>query len=142
MSNISKAFQNKDAFIGYLTAGAASAQDFLNLEKIGVKVLEVGIPFSDPVADGPVIQKAMQKALDIGTTPDKVFSIVHEIREKSEIPIVLFVIRPLAWLLFAVIPFPGVVLNHVPTRILNFLRCRRCSVRSLPGRAPSGLGPK
>lgn len=90
MSNISKAFRKKNAFVGYLTAGAASAKDFLDLEKMGVNVLEVGIPFSDPVADGPVIQKAMQKALDKGTTPDDVLNIVREIREKSEIAIVLF----------------------------------------------------
>jgi len=90
MSRISKAFHNSQAFVGYLTAGASSAEDFLALQDQGVNVLEVGIPFSDPVADGPVIQNAMKKALEKNTTPDEVLSIVRKIRQNSDIAIVIF----------------------------------------------------
>ncbi|MDD1696662.1 MAG: tryptophan synthase subunit alpha, partial [Methanoregula sp.] len=54
----------------------------------GTDILELGIPFSDPVADGPTIQKADERALASGTTPDSVFGIVKEIRNESEVPIV------------------------------------------------------
>lgn len=90
MSRISKAFQDKNAFVGYLTAGASGAEDFLALLDQGVNVLEVGIPFSDPVADGPVIQRAMEKALKMGTTPDTALEIVKTIRKQSEVAIILF----------------------------------------------------
>ncbi|MBX7067334.1 MAG: tryptophan synthase subunit alpha [Parachlamydiales bacterium] len=90
MSRISKAFANKNAFIGYLTAGDAGKKEFLELIDIGVNLLEVGIPFSDPVADGPVIQKAMARALKKGTTPEKTLDIVREIRKESEVAIVIF----------------------------------------------------
>ncbi|MBU6446477.1 MAG: tryptophan synthase subunit alpha, partial [Verrucomicrobia bacterium] len=87
---ISKAFANKRAFIGYLTAGDAGKKDFLELTHHGVNVLEVGIPFSDPVADGPVIQKAMMRALQKGMTPAKALDIVREIRAESDVAIVVF----------------------------------------------------
>ncbi|MBU6383888.1 MAG: tryptophan synthase subunit alpha [Verrucomicrobia bacterium] len=90
MSRISKAFANKRAFIGYLTAGDAGKKDFLELTHHGVNVLEVGIPFSDPVADGPVIQKAMMRALQKGMTPAKALDIVREIRAESDVAIVVF----------------------------------------------------
>lgn len=90
MSRISKAFANKNAFIGYLTAGDAKKKEFLELIENGVNLLEVGIPFSDPVADGPVIQKAMTRALLKGTTLDQVLELVKEIRGESQVPIVLF----------------------------------------------------
>lgn len=82
------------AFIGYLTAGDGgldySLEAALALEKGGVDLLEIGIPFSDPVADGPVIQKAMQRSLEQGTTPDDVLELIRRIRKKSSIPLVLF----------------------------------------------------
>lgn len=90
MSRISKAFAHKKAFVGYLTAGDAQVKDFLDLVDLGVNVLEVGIPFSDPVADGPVIQKAMMRALENKTTPDTVLEIVRQIRAKSDVAMVLF----------------------------------------------------
>lgn len=90
MSRISKAFANKNAFIGYLTAGDAEKKEFLELIDIGVNLLEIGVPFSDPVADGPVIQKAMARALKKGTTPDSVLKIVEEIRAESDVAIVVF----------------------------------------------------
>ena len=90
MSRISKAFHNTSAFIGYLTAGAATASDFLALLDQGVNILEVGIPFSDPVADGPIIQKAMEEALARNITPEDVLEMVREIRNRSDVAIVLF----------------------------------------------------
>lgn len=82
------------AFIAYLTAGDGgmdySLQAALALEKGGVDLLEIGIPFSDPVADGPVIQKAMERSLKAGTTPEMVLSLIREIRKHSSIPVVLF----------------------------------------------------
>jgi tryptophan synthase alpha chain len=90
MSRISKAFANKDAFIGYLTAGDSEKEDFLQLLELGVNLLEVGIPFSDPVADGPVIQQAMQRALQKGMTPEKTLALVADLRQETEVPIVLF----------------------------------------------------
>ena len=61
-----------------------------SLIEIGVNLLEIGIPFSDPLADGPVIQKAMQRALEAGTTLQQVLTLTAEIRKETEVPIVLF----------------------------------------------------
>jgi len=90
MSRISQAFAKKQAFIGYLTAGDAPKERFLSLLKMGVNILEIGIPFSDPVADGPVIQKAMERSLLAGTTPEKALQLVSELRKETEAAIVLF----------------------------------------------------
>ncbi|MGB7978371.1 MAG: tryptophan synthase subunit alpha [Chlamydiales bacterium] len=90
MSRISKAFAKKEAFVGYLTAGDAGKKEFLELLSIGVNVLEIGIPFSDPVADGPVIQKAMERAIKAGMTPEKVLHLVQELRKETEAPLILF----------------------------------------------------
>lgn len=94
MSRISKAFKNKKPFIGYLTAGDGGMERTLEaaraLVKGGVDLLEVGIPFTDPIADGPVIQEAMERALQAGTTPHKVLEFVKAFRKESEVPIVLF----------------------------------------------------
>jgi tryptophan synthase alpha chain len=90
MSRISKAFANKDAFVGYLTAGDSGKKDFLELVQMGVNVLEIGIPFSDPVADGPVIQKAMERALKKGMTPEKVLHLVSQLRKETETAMILF----------------------------------------------------
>ena len=90
MSRISKAFANRNAFIGYLTAGDASKGDFLDLLRLGVNLLEIGIPYSDPTVDGPIIQAAMERALQKGTTPETALELVKELRKESEVPIVLF----------------------------------------------------
>jgi tryptophan synthase alpha chain len=63
----------------------------LAFDKIGVDVLELGVPFSDPLADGLVNQLAAQRGLESGTTPAKVLQTVAEIRRKSQIPIVLYI---------------------------------------------------
>lgn len=86
--------KNEKALIVYLTAGDPSLKVtkelIIGLEKAGVDVLEIGVPFSDPTADGPVIQAASQRALKTGTTLAGVLDLVADIRQTSQIPIVLF----------------------------------------------------
>lgn len=85
---------NEKVLIVYLTAGDPSMDVtkklILALEKAGVDILEIGVPFSDPTADGPVIQAASQRSLKSGTTLEGVLKMVAEVRKVSEIPIVLF----------------------------------------------------
>jgi tryptophan synthase alpha chain len=86
--------KNEKALVVYLTAGDPSLSItkalILELEKAGVDILEVGVPFSDPTADGPVIQAASQRALKTGTTLQGVLDLVADIRQSSQIPILLF----------------------------------------------------
>lgn len=93
MSRIKHAFKDK-AKVGYLTAGdggiAKSVEYFLALANGGVNLLEVGIPYSDPVADGPVIQAAMERSLESGTTVATSLEIIKQIRAKSEVAIIAF----------------------------------------------------
>lgn len=89
MSRIVDCFKKKKPFIGYLTAGDGDSERlFLQLVQGGVDLLEVGIPFSDPVADGPTIQKAMQRAE--GTAIADVLALIRSLRLKTEAPMVLF----------------------------------------------------
>ena len=60
------------------------------LERGGADLIELGVPFSDPIADGPVIQRAGERALKAGTTLEAVLEIARQIRERSEIPMLLF----------------------------------------------------
>src|SRR5580704_7094096 len=80
--------------IAYITAGDpsldATHQFVLALAEAGADVIELGIPFSDPLADGPTIQRASERALKSGTTLAQVINLVREIRKSSEVPIVLF----------------------------------------------------
>lgn len=92
MSNIKSAFYNKKAFIPFVTCGDP---DLSITEKIvyemadnGADLIELGIPFSDPVAEGVTIQKAGRRALDNGTTTDKIFEMVMHIRKYTNIPLV------------------------------------------------------
>src|SRR6266446_6163559 len=82
-------------FIVYIGAGdpdlKATRQLALAFDQLGVDVLELGVPFSDPLADGLVNQLAAQRGLESGTTPPKVLETVAAIRKESEIPIVLYV---------------------------------------------------
>ncbi len=91
---IADAFKKGPAFIAYLTAGdggiAYSEEAALALIAGGVDLLEIGIPFSDPVADGPVIQRAMTRSLQAGTTPKQVLELVRRLRQQTSIPILLF----------------------------------------------------
>ncbi len=85
--------QGKKAFIAFITAGdpdfATSKALVLELEKRGADIIELGVPFSDPLAEGPVIQKSSQRALQKGTSPAKILNLVRELRQDTEIPIIL-----------------------------------------------------
>ena len=82
------------ALIAYLTAGDPSLEHtkeiILGLDAAGVDVLEIGVPFSDPTADGPVIQAASRRALQNGVTLSDILTMIGSLREVTEIPIVLF----------------------------------------------------
>jgi tryptophan synthase alpha chain len=86
--------ENRAAFIAYLTAGDPTPEQtpeiVATLVRAGTDLIELGVPFSDPVADGPVIQRASARALNAGTTMKKVLDIARQIREKSEVPLLLF----------------------------------------------------
>lgn len=92
MSNIKNAFENKKAFIGFVTAGdpdlQVSEQIMLNMAKGGCDLIEIGIPFSDPIAEGPVIQEANLRSLSQGTTTDKVFELTKKVAAQTDIPLV------------------------------------------------------
>lgn len=92
-NKLAKVFEtpNKKAFIGFLTAGDPDADSTVNfileMDRAGVDLIEIGIPFSDPTAEGVVIQEANIRSLKNGMTTDGVFEIVKRVREKSRIPL-------------------------------------------------------
>lgn len=92
MSNIQKAFQNGKAFIAFLTCGdpdlGTTAAAVRAAVAGGADLIELGIPFSDPTAEGPVIQGANLRALQGGVTTDQVFGLVRELRRDVSIPLV------------------------------------------------------
>ena len=87
--------ERRKGFIVYIGAGDPSLETTRRLalafDQLGVDVLELGVPFSDPLADGPVNQLAAQRGLESGTTPPKVLECVAAIRTESAIPIVLYI---------------------------------------------------
>lgn len=93
MSRIKEAFANGRAFIGFLTAGDPDADStvsyILEMERAGADLIEIGIPFSDPTAEGVVIQEASIRALKAGMTVEGVFAIAEKVREKSSVPLAL-----------------------------------------------------
>jgi tryptophan synthase alpha chain len=96
MSNIGSAFAGKGpgnpAFIGFVTGGdpgvEKSEEFILEMIRAGADLVEIGIPFSDPIAEGPVIQRANIRALNAGTTVKKIFGLVERLREKTGVPLV------------------------------------------------------
>ena len=99
MNRIERTFQSlrkagRKALVGYLTAGdpdlKQSEKDIRCALEAGVDILELGVPFSDPTADGPTIQAAGRRALDAGTTVPKVLALVKRLRKDFDQPIVLF----------------------------------------------------
>ena len=92
MSNIYKAFENGKAFIAFITCGDPDLETTAKAVKAaadnGADLIELGIPFSDPTAEGPVIQGANTRALNGGITTDKVFDFVKDIRKDVKIPMV------------------------------------------------------
>lgn len=92
MSNIKTAFEKGKAFIAFITCGdpdlETTAAAVREAVKNGADLIELGIPFSDPTAEGPVIQAASCRALKGGTTTDKVFELVRDLRKDVNIPLV------------------------------------------------------
>ena len=84
MSNIKKAFENGKAFIAFVTCGDPDLETTAKVVRAAVEngadLIELGIPFSDPTAEGPVIQGANLRALRGGITTDKIFAFVKELR--------------------------------------------------------------
>ena len=91
MNRIERAFSNGKAFIPFITAGDPTIEVteklVYKLADAGVDLIELGIPFSDPVAEGSVIQAADVRALSSGTTTDKIFDMVKRIRMTCDVPI-------------------------------------------------------
>ncbi len=99
MSRIADTFanlrrENRRGFIPFITAGdpdlPTTKELIIELARVGSSVIELGIPFSDPMADGPVIQRASERALRHGFGVDAVLQAVSEVRKETEVPIILF----------------------------------------------------
>ncbi len=96
MSRITQKLKDRShkGFIPFVTAGdpdlATSLTIILKLAEMGADVIELGVPFSDPMADGPTIQRSSQRALENGTTLIDVLHLATEFRKQSEVPLVLF----------------------------------------------------
>ena len=97
MGRISEAFakaerEGRAAFVPYLTAGFPNERAFIENARALLEVadvLEVGLPYSDPLGDGPTIQKASERVLEQGMTTRKAFDLIHELREQTDKPLVL-----------------------------------------------------
>ena len=91
MNSMDQVFQKGKAFIPFITAGdpnlAITEQLVYRMAEAGADLIELGIPFSDPIAEGPVIQAADVRALEAGTTTDHIFDMVERIRQSCDIPI-------------------------------------------------------
>jgi len=92
MSNIAKAFADGKAFIPFITCGdpdlETTAKVVRAMAEAGADLIELGIPFSDPTAEGPVIQAANVRALSAGTTTDKIFDLARDLRKDITVPMV------------------------------------------------------
>ncbi len=92
MSSIKNAFANGKAFIPFITCGdpdlETTARVVRAMAEAGADLIELGIPFSDPTAEGPVIQAANVRALNAGTTTDKIFDLVRDLRRDVTVPMV------------------------------------------------------
>ncbi len=120
MNKLQKAFANGKAFIPFITAGDPSIeiteQLVLRMAEAGADLIELGIPFSDPVAEGPVIQNADIRALSAGASVDKIFDMVKRIRKKCNVPI-------------AFMTYANPVFAYDPDRFLNY--CMNAGVDAL-----------
>ena len=91
MNKLTEAFRNRKAFIAFVTGGDPDIETTEALipamAAAGADLIEIGIPFSDPVAEGPVIQEADERALSAGCTTDKLFDMVARVRCKTDVPL-------------------------------------------------------
>src|SRR6266853_2153744 len=87
-------FENKPSLIAYVTCGdpdlATTREIALAAIDAGASVIELGVPFSDPLADGPVIQRASERALRHGTTLEQVLKLAKEVRAQSQVGLIVF----------------------------------------------------
>lgn len=117
MSRVRQAFENGKAFIAFITGGDPDLDTtkklILEMQKSGADLIEVGIPFSDPIAEGPVIQEADLRALNNGCTTDKLFEALKEIKAEIHIPIVFMT-------------YINVVYKYGSERFMN--RCVECGI--------------
>src|SRR5437867_3481144 len=99
MSRIAKAFadlksERRKGFIPFITAGDPDLKTthdlIVELARVGASVIELGVPFSDPMADGPVIQRASERALRHGFGLTEIFDVIRSVRKQTQVPIVLF----------------------------------------------------
>ncbi|BCJ94632.1 tryptophan synthase alpha chain [Anaerocolumna cellulosilytica] len=92
MSRIQTAFQKGKAFIAFVTGGdpdlETTEQLIYAMEEAGADLIEIGIPFSDPIAEGAVIQEANERALSSGCTTDTLFDLIAKVRQKVKVPLV------------------------------------------------------
>lgn len=92
MSRIKNAFLSGKAFISFVTGGDPDLETtkelIVAMEEAGADLIEIGIPFSDPIAEGAVIQEANERALSSGCTTDKLFDAIKEVKEKVTVPLV------------------------------------------------------
>jgi len=91
MTRLDNVFENKNAFIPFVTGGDPTLEIteelVYKMAEAGADLIELGIPFSDPIAEGPVIQEADYRALASGTTTDKIFEMVKRIRKTCDVPL-------------------------------------------------------
>jgi len=110
MNKLRQVFGGKKAFIPYITAGDPSPETteqlIVGMSEAGADLIEVGIPFSDPVAEGQVIQNANIRALSAGMTTDRVFDILRNVRKVCDVPI-------------AVLTYANPVLAYDPEKFLK-----------------------
>lgn len=120
MSKISEAFKDTKAFIPFITGGDPSLeiteQLLYAMEEAGADIIEIGIPFSDPIAEGPVIQAANERALAAGCTTDRFFETVKKAREKVQVPMVF-------------LTYLNPIFTYGKERFME--RCRECGVQGV-----------
>ncbi len=120
MTSIQSVFQNKKAFIPYITAGypdLASTEKYIQvMAEEGASLIEIGIPFSDPTAEGPVIQHAIETALKAGLRTDDVFAMVERLQEKIDIPLVFMT-------------YANIVFGYGPDKFMR--RCQEVGIQGL-----------
>lgn len=151
MSKIAQAFQNGKAFIPFLTCGDPDLETTERLvsamAEAGADLIELGIPFSDPTAEGPVIMAASERALRGGATTDKIFAMVRRLRKKISIPMVFMTYANVVYSYgterfvktAAEIGIDGLILPDVPFEEKNeFLGdCRRFGLELISMIAPT-----
>lgn len=120
MSKISEAFKDTKAFIPFITGGDPSLeiteQLLYAMEEAGADIIEIGIPFSDPIAEGPVIQAANERALAAGCTTDKLFKTVKKARKKVQVPMVF-------------LTYLNPIYTYGKERFME--RCRECGIQGV-----------